>query len=50
MNGNPAIDVRGVTKSFDGKKVVDDVALLYAPATPPADSFCRWRVGAIGAV
>ena len=27
MNGNPAIDVRGVTKSFDGKKAVDDVAL-----------------------
>jgi len=27
VNGNPAIDVRGVTKSFDGKKVVDDVAL-----------------------
>jgi ABC-2 type transport system ATP-binding protein len=27
VSGNPAIDVRGVTKSFDGKKVVDDVAL-----------------------
>ena len=27
MNGSPAIDVRGVTKSFDGRKVVDDVAL-----------------------
>jgi len=27
MNGSPAIDVRGVTKSFDGKVVVDKVAL-----------------------
>jgi len=27
MNGSPAIDVRGVTKSFDGKVVVDNVAL-----------------------
>ena len=27
MNGGPAIDVRGVTKSFDGRVVVDHVAL-----------------------
>ncbi|MEI6279946.1 MAG: ABC transporter ATP-binding protein [Verrucomicrobiae bacterium] len=29
--GAPAIDVRGVTKSFDGKKVIDDIAIRVAP-------------------